>query len=225
MNQEWSIQHRADRCAATGRTFDDGEYFYTLLFHDKDGYRREDLCEAVFKERNDNVQPFSMWRSKFEPPPPPAPEAIGKQTAEDLLRRYMVEEGEHHAAARYLLAAMLERKRLLKEVKTQKQGDSLTRIYEHTKTGEVFVIPDPGLRLDELEQVQEQVAALLSPPAPVAAAESTAAIPAPEAPAAGEDAAPSENAESEAASETPEESAEIVTSKEAPPQDPQPIDR
>jgi hypothetical protein len=164
MNQDWSIQHRADRCAATGRPFEDGEYFYTLLFYDsKDGYRREDLSEAAFKERNDNVQPYSMWRSKFEPPPPAAPEALGRQTAEDLLRRYMEEQSPQHTAARYLLAAMLERKKLLKEVQSRKEGETVTRIYEHTKTGEVFVIPDPQLRLDQIEQVQQEVAALLSP--------------------------------------------------------------
>ena len=163
MNQDWSIQHRADRCAATGRPFEDGEYFYTLLYYDKDGYRREDLSEGAFKERNDNVQPYSMWRAKYEQPPPPAPEALGKQTAEDLLRRYMVEQSPQHAAARYLLAAMLERKKLLKEVETRRASDTVTRIFEHTKTGEVFVVPDPQLRLDQLEQVQQEVAALLSP--------------------------------------------------------------
>jgi hypothetical protein len=164
MTQDWSIQHRSEKCAATGRPFAEGEYFHTLLFYDnKDGYRRDDLCEEAFQARNDNVQPYSMWRSKFEPPPPAAPETLGRQTAEDLLRKYMEEQSPQHASARYLLAAMLERKRLLKEIESRRDGDSITRIYEHTKTGEVFVIPDPQLRLDQLEQVQQEVAALLSP--------------------------------------------------------------
>ena len=47
--------------------------------------------------------------------------------------------------------------------------DSLTRIYEHVKTGEVFVVPDPQLRLDQVEQVQMQVAGLLGAPAPAPA--------------------------------------------------------
>ncbi len=163
MNQDWSITHRSERCAVTGVAFTDGECFYTLLFHDKDTYRREDVSEAAFKLRNDNIQPYSMWRSKFEPPPPPAPEALGKQTAEDLLRRYMEESSPQHAAARYLLAAMLERKRMLKEIETKRENGTITRIFENTKTGEVFVIPDPQLRLDQIEQVQQEVAALLSP--------------------------------------------------------------
>jgi hypothetical protein len=164
MQQDWTIQSRAEKCAVTGEPFQDGEYFYTLLFDEPAGLRREDVSETAWKERNDNVQPFSFWRSKFEPPAPPPPEALGKQTAEDLLRRYMEENSAHYAAARYLLAVMLERKRLLKEVeaKTNAEGQ-LTRIYEHVKTGEVFVIPDPQLRLDQIAQVQQEVSALLSP--------------------------------------------------------------
>ena len=95
--------------------------------------------------------------------PLPLPETLGKQTAEDLLRQYMEEPSPQHAAARYLLAAMLERKRLLKEIESKQEEGTLIRIYEHTKTGEVFLIPDPGFRLDQLEQVQQEVSALLSP--------------------------------------------------------------
>jgi hypothetical protein len=164
INQEWSIQSRADRCAVTGVEFQDGDHFYTLLFDEGGVLRREDLSEAAWKERNDNRQPFSFWRSKYEAPAPAAPEAIEKHTAEDLLRRYMAESSAQHAAARYLLAAMLERKRLLKEVEARRTTDgNLARVYEHTKTGEVFVIPDPELRLDQIEQVQAEVAALLGP--------------------------------------------------------------
>jgi hypothetical protein len=161
MNQDWSIQHRADKCAATGAPFQDGEYFYTLLFHDKDGYRREDLSEAAFQARNDNIQPFSFWRSKFEVPPA-IPEPLPKQTAEDLLRHYMQENSPQHANTRYILAVMLERKKQLKEIETKRAEDGqLTRIYEHAKTGEVFVIPDPQLRLDQIAEVQQEVAGLL----------------------------------------------------------------
>jgi hypothetical protein len=162
LTPEWSIQSRALQCAATGTPFQDGEYFYTLLYHDKDGYRREDLSETAYQARNDNIQPFSLWRSKFETPPPAPPEPLAKQTAEDLLRSYMNENSPTEINVCYLLAVMLERKKLLKEIETKNAPDGqLTRIYEHTKTGEVFVIPDPGLRLDQIAQVQQEVAGLL----------------------------------------------------------------
>lgn len=162
MAQEWDIKNRAEKCAITDRAFQDGEYFYTLLIRDKElGFRRMDLSEEGWQQRNDNIQPFSFWRSKFEPPPPVAPEALAKETAEDLLRRYMSENNAQHANARYILSLMLERKRILKQIDAKVEDGQRILIYEHVKSGEVFVVPDPGLRLDQLEAVQNEVAAQL----------------------------------------------------------------
>lgn len=161
MANEWEIKGRGNRCTATGREFVDGEFFYTLLFRERGGFRREDLCEEAYQERDKKQKPFSFWRTKYEQPPPPAPEAVTKETAEDLLRRFMSEEGNEHANARYILALMLERKRTLKPIETKKEDGQKILIYEHAKTGEVFVIPDPELKLDQIEQVQMEVAELL----------------------------------------------------------------
>jgi hypothetical protein len=164
MNQEWSIQSRSTKCSITGEPFRGGEHFYTLLFHEKGELRREDLSEAAWKARDSAREPFSFWRSKFEPPPPPSPEPLGKQTAEDLLRSYMVEDNAQHANARYILALMLERKRLLRQVEAHKgEKGERTLIYEHVKTGEVFLVPDPELHLDQIEKVQMEVSSLLMP--------------------------------------------------------------
>jgi hypothetical protein len=57
---------------------------------------------------------------------------------------------------------MLERKRVLKQVKTEsRDGGTRVLIYEQGSTGDVFIVPDPELRLDELENVQNEVAELL----------------------------------------------------------------
>jgi hypothetical protein len=60
---------------------------------------------------------------------------------------------------------MLERNRLLveRDLQTNDQG-TLIRVYEHKKTGETFLIPDPKLRLDQLEVVQQEVITLLGGP-------------------------------------------------------------
>jgi hypothetical protein len=43
----------------------------------------------------------------------------------------------------------------------------LIRVYEHKKTGETFLIPDPKLGFDQLSQVQTEVAEMLGiPPKP-----------------------------------------------------------
>jgi len=157
---EWAIKHRADKCAVTQRPFAAGEYFYTLLFHDADGYRREDLSEEAWASRNENIRPFSFWKTRFEPLPAESPEPLRKETAEDLFRRLIAAE-KPPANACYVLAAMLERKRILKQVKTETAEQGRVLIYEHGASGDVFIVPDPGLRLDELDAVQNEVAELL----------------------------------------------------------------
>jgi hypothetical protein len=158
---EWSIQHRAEACAVTGQPFVAGENFYTLLFRDGDGFRRQDLSEAAWQQRNENLQPFSFWRSRFEPPPTAPPEPLPKENAEELFQRLVVAADRANANACYVLAAMLERKKILKQIQTEERDRGRVLIYEHVKSGDVFVVPDPQLHLDELGAVQTEVVQLL----------------------------------------------------------------
>src|SRR2546426_9715975 len=158
---EWPIKHRADTCAITHRSFLPGEQFYTLLFREGDGFRREDLSQEAWATRNENIRPFSFWKTRYEPPPPMPPEPLAKENAEDLLRHLLAEKSAERANACYVLAVMLERKRVLKQIKSEEAANGRVLIYEHGKTGDVFIVPDPGLRLDEIENVQDEVVALL----------------------------------------------------------------
>ena len=168
---EWDIQSRSDACTGCQRAFADKETYQTLLSMEPGGYTRRDLCGSCFAGASrDGV--ISYWQGEYKMPPPPAPEAIQKETAETLLRKLVESTDPSHAATRYILAVMLERKRILKHRDTvhQENGDELL-VYEHAGTGESFTIPDPHLRLDQLEQVQQEVAALLHPATESAKAE------------------------------------------------------
>ncbi|HEV2840174.1 MAG TPA: hypothetical protein VGW39_02515 [Chthoniobacterales bacterium] len=158
---EWPIKHRADACARTQRPFEPGEHFYTLLFREGEGFRREDLSEEAWAERNENILPFSFWKTRYEPPPPAPPEPLGKENAEEILRRLLATNDASHANACYVLAVMLERKRVLKQIKTDQTEGRPVLIYEHAKNGDVFIVPDVRLRLDEIEHVQNEVSQLL----------------------------------------------------------------
>lgn len=157
---DWPIKHRADACAVTNRAFEPGEQFYTLLYREGNGYRREDLSEEAWTSRNENIRPFSFWKTRYEPPPPAPPEPLAKENAEELLRRLLAENRQPNAC--YVLAVMLERKRVLKPVKSENGETGPVLIYEHAKTGDVFIVPDVQLRLDELEAIQTEVAHLLN---------------------------------------------------------------
>ncbi|MFV0415783.1 MAG: hypothetical protein ACK5NG_05395 [Chthoniobacterales bacterium] len=159
MNNDWNIKGRAQVCAVTEREFAEGESFYTLLYDEAEGFRREDLSEEAWAARNENIQPFSFWKSKYEPPLPPPPETLKKDDAEGLLR-YLVEQNlPEHTNARYILALMLERKRVFRPIDGP---DDDTLIYEHVKSGDVFSIQNPKLSMEQIPLVQQEVSALLS---------------------------------------------------------------
>jgi hypothetical protein len=178
---DWNIQSRAHACQACARPFLDKQAYHTLLFSERTGYHRLDVCEPCwttqFSQGATNRKGFvSHWQGVFEVPGP-RPEPIQRETAESLLRRLAQENDPRHGAACFILAVMLERKRLLK-VRDQAQRDGRRIfIYEQPRTGEVFTIADPDLRLDQLEDVQRDVAALLEHGLPPVAGPGTAAAP------------------------------------------------
>ena len=172
---EWNIQSRAHACESCARPFADKQPYHTLLYDERQEHlRRMDICDACWtaqfsdgaRERKGFV---SHWKGVFEVPPPVA-EAIQKETAETLLRKIIEQNDPRYAPAAYILAVMLERKRLLKVKEQIKRDGQRVFVYEHPKTGDIFTIADPALHLGQLEQVQHDVAQLLehglNPPAP-----------------------------------------------------------
>jgi hypothetical protein len=162
----WNIKSRAHECARTGRPFEEGETFHTAIYFDTEAgdFMRRDVCTEAWEEETAERAPFSSWKSVYEKPEhaKAKPEIASRETAEGLLRRLIDEDQEHTEHARYILALMLERKKILVP-KERKENDSgaIMLMYEHRKTGEVFILRDPELRLDEVEGVQEEVATLL----------------------------------------------------------------
>ena len=88
-------------------------------------------------------------------------EPIRRETAESLLRKLIEENDPRLLAAGYILAVMLERKRVLKVKEQLLREGRRVFIYEQPRTGDLFTIIDPNLQLNQLEQVQQDVAALL----------------------------------------------------------------
>src|SRR5262245_59360992 len=171
---DWNLQSRAHACEACGKPFADQEDYHTLLSEERAELRRADICSGCWQRQfsegaRERKGFLSYWQGVYQAPPPPT-DAIQKETAETLLRKLVEQNDPRYVPAGYILAVMLERKRVLK-VKDQILRDGRrTFIYEQPKTGDVFSIADLDLRLDQLEEVQRDVAGLLehglNPPGP-----------------------------------------------------------
>ncbi len=182
---EWNIQSRAAACESCNQPFADKQILHTLLSDERSQLRRMDICQNCWQNQfsegaRDRKGFVSHWQTIFAAPAPVV-EAIHKDTAETLLRKLIEQNDPQHAPAGYILAVMLERKRILKVKEQIVRDGRRIFVYEQPKTGDIFTIADPDLRLDQLEQVQRDVAQLLehglNPPVPAPAPE---AAPAPE---------------------------------------------
>ncbi len=171
---DWNIQSRAHACEACGQAFVDRQPYHTLLFDERQDFRRQDVCPACWeKQFSDGARErkgfTSYWQGIYEAPPQVV-DPIHKETAETLLRKLIEQNDPRYVPAGYILAVMLERKRILKVKEQIVRDGKRTFIYEQPKTGDVFTIADPDLKLDQLEEVQRDVAALLehglNPPPP-----------------------------------------------------------
>ncbi len=165
--RQWNLGRSAAACGHTGRPFQEDEDIYTALFElpgEDERVERRDYSSDAWKEISPGLQPFSFWKSRFVPPPPPdaPPELVEKDSAGTLLRRLQKEDDPSTVNARYILAIMLERKRIF--IQTGAKSDRKKRrilIFRHRHSDEVFLIEDPGLRLGQLAAVQAEVGALL----------------------------------------------------------------
>jgi hypothetical protein len=150
-----------------------------LLFCEKAEYLRHDICDSCWQVQYgagsvDRKGFVSFWKGIYQAPPAVQPDPIQKENAETVLRKLIELNDPKHGPACFILAVMLERKRVLK-VKEQIKKDGIrVFIYEHPASGDVFTITDPNLQLNQLDEVQRDVAYLmehgLNPPAPEAPA-------------------------------------------------------
>ncbi|MCL4176485.1 MAG: hypothetical protein KJ072_01895 [Verrucomicrobia bacterium] len=162
---EWNIQSRGHVCHACGEAFGDGQPYHTLLLDARGNYERLDVCERCWAAEYrpgaaDRSGFVSHWQGVYEIPAA-RPEPIQKETAESLLRKLVERNHPADAAATFILAVMLERKRILKVKDQLRREGRRVFVYEHARTGDAFTIADPDLHLDQLEEVQRDVSRLL----------------------------------------------------------------
>jgi hypothetical protein len=167
---EWNIQSRAHACQACGKSFADKEVYHTLLTTHKHELQRQDICQSCWNAENAklagpavNSKSFvSQWHALYHAPQAAAVEPIQKESAETLLRKLIEANDPKHGPACYILAVMLERKRLLKIKEQFRRDGARVFVYDHPKSGDVFTITDPNLQLNQLDEVQRDVSDLLA---------------------------------------------------------------
>lgn len=167
MVENYSIKSRSHRCNLTDAPFQEGDAFVAAIFPDpeSDGYLRRDFSLAAWTDAQESETPFSFWKSHYKPPVREEETRVTSRDPETLFAKLVEDNEEHTENARFILAVMLERKKLLRETDTQQLPNALLRIYEHRKTGDVYIVKDPQIALADIDNIQEEIHRLLDPEA------------------------------------------------------------
>ena len=157
--QQWEVEPATGTCAATGRKFEEGEEFYTVLFEDGDSFRRADYCLDAWTEPPERS--FCHFKTRV-----PVKEKRKRLLVDDELlvnffQRLEDELEPIRVQFRFVIALILMRKRLLRyENSTTEDGEEVWRMtLIRDKTPHRIV--NPRLTDDQIEGVSQQLSAIL----------------------------------------------------------------
>lgn len=136
----------------------DGQTIISRLIPTVDGLVREDYEQSQWDEEKESLAKF-FWKTTYHPPTPKEEAPFKEENAAEALVDLMAENDPANTNTIFILAAMLERKRLWIEQGTQRDDDGRRiRIYEQKDSGETYFIVDPEISLEDLVELQGEVA-------------------------------------------------------------------
>jgi hypothetical protein len=159
VQQQWEVEPTTGRCAVTGRTLEEGEEFYTVLFEDGESFRRVDYSLEAWEGTPEGS--YCHFKSRI-----PIKEKRKKLLVDnELLINFFIRLAEETEPVRlqfrFVLALILMRKRLLRyEGSAVREGvETWELVLTHEQTRHQVI--NPRLTDDQIEGVSKQLGAIL----------------------------------------------------------------
>ena len=159
MAQQWQVESASGVCGKTGRTLDEGEEFFTVLFEDGESFRRADFAAESWAGPPEGC--FCFFKSRV-----PVKEKKKKLLVDaDMLigffHRLEDETEPVRVQFRFVLALLLMRKRILQyESSTTTDGREVWEMLL-TYDKSTHRVVNPHLTDDQIEDVSQQLTAIL----------------------------------------------------------------
>jgi len=154
----WEVKARSHVCSATGEPFMEGQTIVSRLFPTIDGLVRDDFEVSQWDKKKEEASKF-FWKTTYHPPAPKEEAPFREENALEAVVDLIEANDPANTNTIFILAAMLERKRLWIEKATQRDEEGRRiRIYEQKDGGETYFIVDPEIGLEDLVNLQNDVA-------------------------------------------------------------------
>ena len=157
--RDWQVETRTGRCAVTGRTFEEKEAFYTVLFEEGDTFRRADYAVDAWGGPPEGS--FCHYKSRV-----PAKETKKKLLVDDgmliaFFNRLATDSEPVRVQFRFVLALILMRKRLLRYDASSIENEVETWAMTLLKDKSTHKVVNPQLTDDQIDGVSQQLTAIL----------------------------------------------------------------
>lgn len=161
----WNIKGCSKDCVNCHKEFTNMEAYHCRLSFENEEPVRKDYCEKCWIENREATddQLFSYWKGTFKALPEPVEEdIIDEPILKHLLKKWLNSNERIHQCFCYILVLMLERSKTFVPKPSIKDETGKERlVYEDKKSGEAYILDNPGLTLKELDDIEKELQDML----------------------------------------------------------------
>ena len=159
MAQQREVEARTGRCATTGRVFEEGEEFYTVLFENGESFTRADYCLEAWQGPPEGA--YCHFKTRIPVREKQKKLLVNQELLVNFFERLADETEPVRVQFRFVLALILMRKRLLRYEGSSVEDGVETWRMTRTRTQSVHGVVNPQLTDEQIEGVSEQLSAVL----------------------------------------------------------------
>ncbi len=155
------IERFHGKCARTESPLKEGDAFYTVLYEDGDGFRREDYCESAWDDPPTDAYCWFRSRVPVRDEKPKQRVFVDDTILIEFFKRLAGDDKPIRRQFRFVLALILMRKRLLKYEQTRMDGADEIWQMRFPKQQKLHDVINPHLQDDEIEAVSRELGQVL----------------------------------------------------------------
>lgn len=122
---EAAIGRTHPRCGACERALGPGDELASILVFDEGALVRRDVCPSHLDERPELADgAYARWRSRIPLPDEGKPRPLDVDFLADFFRRLQKDEADDRREVAYIVALLLIRKKILRQVGSEREGDA-----------------------------------------------------------------------------------------------------
>jgi hypothetical protein len=152
---DYQIQPNTRKCALSGRELQPGQKFYSVLFQEAGKLIRQDYSSEAWQGPPEGV--IAFWSGRVAALEPGRRMRIDDDLLVDCFQRLERQDEAAQVNFRYVLALLLMRRKRFKFEEARVEDGREILALRCSRTGNEYLVVNPGLSEEEMMAVQEEV--------------------------------------------------------------------